>query len=333
MRIFSKTRYGIFFTVVFIYIFGSFIWWWWLLHSNNRNNFNVLAERELLVYQYNGKTPDEYYASDYYRNLYGDYRRKTNMLALEGVVFVSLLVVSFVRIRNTFRDEIALTRQQNNFLLSITHELKSPLASLKLSMQTLQRPNLDLGRISRLTEISLDDIHRLEALVENILLASKMDGSDYAITNEPINLSQLCSEIFGRVSDKFGKERVFESIIPPDIYILGDKLIFSSAIYNLLENALKYSRQGDTIALEIMLQKADVLIKIKDTGIGIPDEEKSKVFDRFYRVGNEDTRTTKGTGLGLYIVKQVVHFHGGSIQLKNNGQSGSVFSIKLPLSS
>ena len=333
MRIFSKTRYGIFFTVVFVYIFGSFIWWWWLLHNNNRTNFETLVQREMLVYQYNGRTLDEYYASDYYQQLNADYRRKTSMLALEGLIFVTLLVISFIRIRNTFREEIALTRQQNNFLLSITHELKSPLASLKLSMQTMERAQLEPSRIKRLTEISLDDINRLEALVENILLASKMDGSDYAISKEPINLSALCSDIFGKVADKFGKDRTFSSSIPGDIYILGDKLIFSSAIYNLLENAVKYSRSGDSIALEVIPQKAEVIIQVKDTGIGIPDSEKSKVFDMFYRVGNEDTRTTKGTGLGLYIVKQVVHFHGGTIQLKNNGASGSVFSIKLPLSS
>lgn len=114
--------------------------------------------------------------SSVYTKLYADFRRTELMLYGEGIVFIGLISLGFWRIRKTFREEIAMTRQQNNFLLSITHELKSPLASLKLSMQTIQKRQLDAEHIKSMADMSMDDIERLELLVENILLASKIES-------------------------------------------------------------------------------------------------------------------------------------------------------------
>jgi signal transduction histidine kinase len=327
---FSKSRYGIFFTVVYVYIIGSFVWWWWLLHTNNQENFHDLLDRERLVFLHAGSSESDFINSDFYKQLYSDFRKKSAMLVGEGVVFITLISIGFLRIRNTFRDEIALTRQQNNFLLSITHELKSPLASLKLSMQTLQKHELSQQRIHRLADISLMDVDRLELLVENILLASKMDSSDFQVNKEPINLSEIARTIYDRLYEKYHDERVFSAAIEDQIYILGDRLIFSSVIYNLMENAVKYSGLHDQIRLILRSEPNGIELMVEDTGIGISDDEKQKVFGRFYRVGSESTRTTKGTGLGLFIVKQAVSFHNGTIQLTDNQPRGSRFIIHLP---
>lgn len=327
---FSKSKYGIFFTVVYFYIIGSFIWWWWLLHTNNKENFHDLLARERLVFLQSGRSESAFINSDFYKQLYTDFRKKSAMLVGEGAVFITLISIGFLRIRNTFREEIALTRQQNNFLLSITHELKSPLASLKLSMQTLQKHELQKDRIRRLADISLMDVDRLELLVENILLASKMDSTDFQVTKEPINLSEIARNIYDRLYEKYQTERSFKASIDEQVYILGDRLIFSSVIYNLLENAVKYSAAGDQIQLILRSQPDGIMLIVEDTGIGIQDEEKQKVFGRFYRVGSESTRTTKGTGLGLFIVKQAVNFHNGTIQLTDNQPKGSRFIIQLP---
>lgn len=327
---FTRNRYSIFFTVVFLYIVGSFIWWWWLLHSNNRENYLSLAEREEKAFIERGLSEQQFVESEFYRSLSSDYRRKTYMLIGEGIVFVTLITVGFLRIRSSFQSEIALTRQQNNFLLSITHELKSPLASLKLSMQTLQKRELPQQNVKRLADISLDDIDRLENLVENILLASKMEGSGFIAEKQDIDLSELVSKIYERVRVKFLDERGFTSVIESDIIIEGDRFIFSSALYNLIENAVKYSNAGDSIHVELIRKRGEIMLSVADTGIGISAEDKSRVFERFYRVGNEETRTTKGTGLGLYIVKQVVQFHNGTIKVYDNTPKGTRFEITLP---
>ncbi len=301
-----------------------------MLHSNNRENYLSLAEREEEVFIERGLSQQQFLESEFYRSLSSDYNRKTYMLIGEGIVFVTLITIGFLRIRNSFQSEIALTRQQNNFLLSITHELKSPLASLKLSMQTLQKRELPQQNVKRLADISLDDIDRLENLVENILLASKMEGSGFIAEKQDLDLSELTSRIFERIRIKFADDRLFTSLIEPGIVIEGDRFIFSSALYNLIENAVKYSGKGDSISVELQRKRSEILLAVADTGIGIHANDKSRVFERFYRVGNEETRTTKGTGLGLYIVKQVVQFHDGSIRVRDNEPKGTRFEITLP---
>lgn len=331
MKLFSGWRTGIFFTVVYLYIIGSFVWWWWLLQSNNKENYETLIQRERITYMSYGRSEEGFYDTPFFLELERDYHRKTTMLIGEGIVFISLISLGFVRLRNTFREELALTRQQNNFLLSITHELKSPLASLKLSMQTMQKHDLERDKVRRLADISMNDVDRLEALVENILLASKMDSSDFSISRDPFLLSDVARQIFNRTADKHATERIFSADIAPEIYLLGDRLIFSSVIYNLLENAIKYSRQGDRVELLLRQTKDHIVLEVRDTGIGIADEEKPRVFQRFYRVGREETRTTKGTGLGLFIVKQAVHFHQGTISVSDNLPQGTRFIIHIPV--
>jgi signal transduction histidine kinase len=160
-----------------------------------------------------------------------------------------------------------------------------------------------------------------------------MDSSDFQVTKEPINLSEIARTIYDRLFERYHAERNFSADIEDQIYILGDRLIFSSVIYNLMENAVKYSGLGEHISLSLHSRPDGIELIMADTGIGISDEEKSKVFGRFYRVGSESTRTTKGTGLGLFIVKQAVSFHNGTIRVTDNQPKGSRFIIQLPLPS
>lgn len=329
--VFSKSGYWIFFHIIFVYIVFSFFWWWYLLQRNNKENYEDIVQRERLVFTYNGGTEQQFYEGADFQKLYSDYRTKNIMLLIEGVVFISLISIGFWRIRNTFREEIALTKQQNNFLLSITHELKSPLASLKLSMQTLQKRNLAGDQVQRLAHMSMDDIDRLENLVENILLASKIDSASFQLNKDLLNLSEITETIFDRIAEKFKGQRIFQKEISPQVYIHADRLSITSVIYNLTENAIKYSKENTLIRIVVSGDEKYATLSVADTGIGIPDAEKTKIFERFYRIGNEDTRTTKGTGLGLFIVKQIIAFHNGEIEIKNNIPGGSIFHITLPV--
>jgi signal transduction histidine kinase len=302
------------------------------LQKNNKENFEELTQRERLIFTHNGGTEKQFYEGPIFQEIYTDYTKKKWMLAGEGFIFISLVTAGFWRIRSTFREEIALTKQQNNFLLSITHELKSPLASLKLSMQTLQKRNLETTQVQRLAHISMDDIDRLENLVENILLASKIDSANFKLNKDLVNLSEITETIFARIAEKCKGQRMFKATIAKDVYLHADKLSITSVIYNLIENAIKYSKDGAHIMVHLHGDDKQATLSVSDTGIGIPEAEKTKIFDRFYRIGNEDTRTTKGTGLGLFIVKQIVAYHNGNITIHNNSPQGSIFQVTLPLS-
>lgn len=320
-----------FFVVVFVYIIASFAWWMYILQDNNRENYRSLIAKDQAEFIMQGNAADDFFDTPLYKKIHTDYLRKQYMLLGEGVIFITLITLGFIRIRNTFQEEIRLTQQQNNFLLSITHEFKSPLASLKLSMQTMHKHNLEMQKVQRLVAISLDDIDRLESLIENILLASKMDSSNLAWDSDAVNISELLKESTGRFQRKYMEMRRFVVDIQEDVYVNGDRFSLASAFNNLLENAYKYSQAQSTIGVRLTSDDHHCVCTISDTGIGIADKEKPKIFDRFYRIGSEETRSTKGTGLGLFIVKQVVMIHKGTIRVSDNKPTGTVFEIQLPL--
>lgn len=326
-----KSKYWLFFHIVFIYIVSSFIWWSYLLHKNNYQNFTEVLKREQQAYGVNGGLISRFEQSAVYIKLQSDFRRTEMMLYGEGLVFIGLISLGFWRIRKTFREEIAMTRQQNNFLLSITHELKSPLASLKLTMQTIQKRQLDAEHIKSMANMSMDDIERLELLVENILLASKIESSNFILNRELMDLSTITATIYDKIKLKHKGQREFNSDIEHDIYIYGDRFSFASVIYNLIENAIKYSPADGIINVQLTGDEQNAYLSVTDTGIGIPVNEKSRIFDRFYRIGTEETRKTKGTGLGLFIVKHVVELHNGVINVKNNSPKGSIFEVTIPV--
>lgn len=327
----TKSRAFIFFNVVFVYIIASFAWWSYLLHKNNFENYDEIIGRQYSQYLQQGGIPSEFDNNTEVKKITDAFHRTELMLYGEGAVFLILISIGFWRIRKTFREEIALTRQQNNFLLSITHELKSPLASLKLAMQTLQKRQLTYEHVKNMADMSMDDIERLEALVENILLASKIESANFKLDKELLDLSSTTKNIFERIRLKYHAHRRFEEDIDNNIYVHADRLSFSSVIYNLIENAIKYSDEGALIKVMLKGDDQHAYLSVADNGIGIPEPEKIKIFERFYRIGREETRTTKGTGLGLFIVKQIVGLHQGNIAVKDNLPHGSIFEVTVPV--
>jgi two-component system phosphate regulon sensor histidine kinase PhoR len=243
------------------------------------------------------------------------------MVLGEGSVFFILLSIGVWQTLQSFRKEVSLARQQKNFLLAVTHELKSPIASVKLYLQTLQKRELEREKQSEILAKAIADTDRLGSLVENLLLATKIDRSDYMLHVEELNLSDLVAQI---VSAHPENKRL-KTEIQQGIIMQADKLAFTSVVVNLLENALKYSEQ--TVIIKLQREK-NILFSVIDSGSGIPDEEKQKVFEKFYRIGNEDTRKSKGTGLGLYIVKNLVERQKGTIHIRNNQPNGCIFEIE-----
>ena len=307
-------------------------WWSVLLFTKNRDAFQGRAGESKMLMIADGtiKTDAEFLETDFYKDLQAYYERQEWMILGESLVFVISLIIGVYLINRGYNKEIAAAQQRRNFLLSITHELKSPIASIKLVLETFIKRELGAQHINQLSSNALKETDRLNDLVNDLLLAAKVETA-YVPYLETIDVKQFLGEIIERLQNKypaveFGFRQPDEAII-----IQGDKTGLTSVAVNLLENAVKYGAENPKIAIVLRQNEKGVInIEVADNGIGIPDKEKSKIFERFYRVGNEDTRRTKGTGLGLYIVNQIVLAHKGTIQVMNNRPQGTIFSISLP---
>jgi signal transduction histidine kinase len=225
------------------------------------------------------------------------------------------------------KGERKLHTQQKNFLLSVTHELKSPLASIKLYLETILKRDLDPAQQSSFLKNSLKDIERLDDLVENMLIATKIENQSYTFPKEQLNFSQLVNSVAERLQLHTCNSEVIKVSVQPFIFLNGDKFALTSVVTNLIENAVKYSPPCEEVKVTLKQKGDQIYFIVADLGIGINDQEKSRIFEKFYRVGSEDTRKTKGTGLGLFIVKQVLDKHQALIKVRNNNPSGTIFEV------
>ena len=319
--------------VIIAYLMLAFAWWSVLLFTKNRDAFDAKRElyRHEMLSRREVQNNEEFYASLVYQELSRDYRLQEWMILGEAAVFIISLVGGIYLINKSYRKEVFNARQQRNFLLSITHELKSPLAGIRLSFETLVRHKDKLSPmvIGRVTDSGLNETNRLTHLVEDLLLSAKLD-TKYEPNLEPIDLSSLAEEFVERMRGKYPDLHFHFERKGSEFNILADRYGISSVISNLLENAVKYIGEGSEVSVYVCERESDVTLEVRDDGIGIPDTDKAFVFDKFYRVGNEDTRSTKGTGLGLYIVREVIEAHHGSVKIKDNKPKGSVFEVSLP---
>lgn len=256
---------------------------------------------------------------------------RTKQYLGEGSTFLVVILIGAAVVYSSFRRNIRLSRQQNNFMLSVTHELKSPIAAMKLSLQTLQKHQLREEQKAELLERCIAESNRLNDLCNNMLIASQMEGRQYVPTFELIDLSRLLENTLDDYTARH--PRRFEDDVQPGIKVKGDQVLLLMAVNNLLENAIKYTPAGTPIVVSLTRREHDALLRVADQGEGIPDAEKGKIFNKFYRIGNEGTRRSKGTGLGLYLTRSIIRQHQGRLSVRDNHPKGSVFEIQLPLSS
>lgn len=316
---------------VIAYMLLAFAWWTILLNNKNQDAYTAKKELLRLVTQVDGKYTNEteFRQLDRYKTLKERYERRQLMIFGESLVFVISLFIGFWFINKGYREIIRNSRNKTNFLLSISHELKSPVASIKLALETLRRrKTLNAEQVTKITQGGLSETERLKSLIENLLLAARLEDS-YQINLEKINARELLDQII--VSEKI---RFPEFTIQLDIdsqveEIITDRFAFSTIMNNLIENALKYSEDQKNILIQLKPDGSSLQVEVADWGIGIPDEEKDKVFEKFYRLGAEITRKTKGTGLGLFIISKMVKALNGKIFIKDNTPRGSVFILKL----
>jgi two-component system sensor histidine kinase CiaH len=249
-----------------------------------------------------------------------------NTLA-KAATFLLLIIIGAGFVYRAVRHQFRLQQQQQNFVMAITHELKTPLSVSRLNLETLQKYKLDEEKRDKLLQMTLQETIRLDTLINNILISSQLDGHSYEVTREELSLSDLTADVACQFSTRYS-QRPFTSSIEPDIDFTGDPLLLKLLISNLLENANKYSAREKPIQLELSKKENQVELSIRDEGPGIPEAEKKNIFRKFYRVGNEQIRKTKGTGLGLYLCKKIARDHNGSITVADNQPQGSNFIIR-----
>ena len=265
-----------------------------------------------------------------YDKIYSDQdtlSKKTLMLLGEGSVFFIILIIGVFIILRAFKRERELTLQQENFVLSVTHELKTPIASVKLFLQTLQKRELPDDKKIEIYQRSLAEINRLDGLVNNILLARSIENENYFLNKQEVNLKSFIEERIALLENSILKSHKIELYLE-EVTIAIDPLGFESILINLIENTKKYSESNSTIKIHLSQKTEGALFQITDEGIGIPKEKRELVFSKFYREENQMTRKSKGTGLGLYITKFLVEQHNGRIELKGNKPQGLIVAIE-----
>jgi two-component system phosphate regulon sensor histidine kinase PhoR len=303
---------------------------WWAVHLWQENDRLWATRKELLLTRYknSGVNLTQLEQTQEYRGFENDMRRRRTMILSEGLVFSIGLVYGLLVVNRSAKREVKLARQRRNFMLSITHELKSPLASIRLVLETQCRRDLPREQVEKLCRNGLKDTARLQSLVNDLLLAARLEDN-WRPLPEPVDLPALARDSVAGLLVRFPQAQIHLDVpenFPP---VQADKAGLTAVVQNLLENAVKYSPEGAPVTLSAGLHHGRVRLQVADQGPGIPDGEKNAVFEKFYRLGNEETRQATGTGLGLYIVSQVVKAHGGQVQVTDNHPQGAVFTLDI----
>ncbi len=292
-------------TAIFFYVLGGYVllqFSWWAYHLIELTQINVIEDK--------------------------DVSRKVLMILGEGLVFFLIILLGLWQIRKSIKRELKLSERQRNFLLSVTHELKTPLAANKLFLQTIRKRDFDVEKRNELLDKAISENVRLESMIDNILNATRIEHNTVYLNKEKFNLSQLLSSILDRFKKVYGIQNI-SSELSENLFVTADSAMVETIFVNLIENALKYAGEEAKIVVKSFKEESQVVFSVADNGPGVPKNLQKDIFEKFMRSGNEETRTKKGTGLGLYISKEFVKLNNGSIHYKDNSPKGAIFEVKL----
>lgn len=301
-----------------LYILAALIWWFVAL--SQQNHLMALMRIAELNKEEVGFTAK-------YESIVKEEQRKSHQYIGEGSIFLLLIVGSAIFIYRAVKRELKQSREQQNFMMAITHELKTPIAVSKLNLETLQKRKLEEAQQNKLIQKTLEETNRLNSLCNNLLISSQLEGGVHRFTSEEFNLSGLLEQLVAEYRSRY-PERTFNSNIDPEIDINGDPFMLQIVFSNLLDNANKYSNKDQVIEIRAAQEDGFPRVSIADRGSGISAAERDKVFQKFYRIGNEATRQARGTGLGLYLVKKLLNVHQALIRIEPNHPHGTIFVVQ-----
>lgn len=322
MSILGKKRLAVA-TIVYwfllTYILAALLWWFIALQTQ---------AREMAALRLEALNPQESgYAgrSEYIRILE---KRKEARNIGEGSIFLLVIGVGALFVYRAVRRQIKLQLQQQNFMMAVTHELKTPIAITRLNLETLQKHKLEEAKQQKIIQAALQETNRLNTLANNILVSAQLEGGRYQLIKDEIDFSKILTNTAAEFKYRF-PDKKWEVNVEPNLKLFADQLLLTVLVNNLVENAVKYSPRDSAISI-IASKKAEsrsVVLLVKDQGPGIAPEERKRIFRKFYRIGSEATRSTQGTGLGLYITKKIAADHKANVSVSNNTPTGSIFAV------
>jgi K+-sensing histidine kinase KdpD len=315
---------NIFFLVSLFYTLAALVFWENSLQKQN----NIMFQKNIEINTLKNYSPSV--AAEQFAIIKDKYLRKKKQYLGEGIVFLLAILIGAIIVYISFKRKLQLSNLQNNFMLSVTHELKSPLAGIKVGLETMAKRDLTKDQQHLMIRNSITEADRLNELCNNILLSTQIESKEYTTNKVTFNLiavAEKCVEDFRARYQNI--QWNFTSNINAYDYI-GDEFLWRITLNNLLENAYKYAGNSAKIEMQIQQNNNRIKISIADQGPGIPDEDKKKIFHKFYRRGNENTRISKGTGLGLYIVDQTTKWHNASVKMEDNKPTGNIAIISIP---
>ncbi len=306
----------IFYWFLLSYILAALIFWFIALTAQNK---------ELTELRLHAVNVHETHFIEKVNRIENEKKRKTTQYICEGITFLLMILAGAAYFFKIINKQLAQSVQQRNFMLAITHELKTPVAVTKLNLETMKIRKLDFSQQQKLIKSTIEEANRLDNLCNNMLFMSQLDSGASTLTKERFDLSSLVDNCAEDFTLRF-PERKIEFSTTEEIMITGDKLLLQLAINNLLDNAIKYSGKDDVVLIKVFKQNKKIILSVTDEGMGVNSSEKEKIFEKYFRGSG---RQAKGTGLGLYLTREIIRQHNGTITMKNNEGRGSTFEIQI----
>jgi signal transduction histidine kinase len=267
-------------------------------------------------------------------SLAAERRSRLRRYGWEGGFFLAVLIASMVVVARTLAEEAELRRRQENFLAAVSHEFKSPLASLQLSLETIQLRQPTAERLRELVERMTSDLDRLDNLVSELLDSASLESGERRLDKQPVGLAAVAREVAANLAARAATAKVaIEVRVDGGQVIDADPNAVRTVVANLLDNALRATAAAGGGSIEVRSESAggQVRLAVADSGVGFPPHEAARLFEKFYRRGDELRRTGRGTGLGLYIVERLMQLERGSVRAESAGPGrGATFTVVWP---
>jgi two-component system phosphate regulon sensor histidine kinase PhoR len=261
--------------------------------------------------------------------------RRLGPQILISLALVGVTIFSFLLLYRNWRQQQKLTILKNDFISNITHELKTPIATVSVAVEALKAFDAlkDPVRTQEYLEISTHELQRLSLLVDKVLKLSLFEKQEIELSKDDFDMKVLVTDVMDSMRLQFEKSQAKVDMVAAEDEQFGlraDKVHFTSVIYNLLDNALKYSTLNPILRVDLTTEQGHLVLAVTDNGIGIPMDYQGRIFEKFFRVPMGDRHNVKGYGLGLSYVAYVVQRHGGEISVHSEEGQGSRFTIKIP---
>jgi len=256
------------------------------------------------------------------------------LILFEGCFLMLLILAGVYVIFVYWNKQNRLNQMQSNFVSSVSHELKSPLASIQLYLETLKYQKVSKEEEKGFVETMLLDTQRLSGLIDNILESSKADPTSMALQFQSVNLGDFLQDVVKGYKRQFEEKQCLLDLKLDSSPVLSiDKRALRMVFNNLISNALRYSPGGSLLNIHLHQTEKYWEVNFEDQGIGFDKKDMKKIFRKFYRVQNNDTQNIEGAGLGLFISNEIVKNHKGRLKVSSPGRGkGSIFSVLLPVS-